>query len=337
MKLMSQKILQIPKVELHSHLEGTIQPSLVKQIANRNNMKLRDSLFTPQGGFAWNDFVSFLKAYDEVSSCLLYSKDYRDITYDYFKSCALEGTIYAETFISPDHAAEMGMSYEDVLSGCAQGIDDAERDFGIIGRIIVTCVRHLGPKQAVRIAQLMVDEPHPYVVGFGMGGDESQYAASDFSPAYQIAIDAGYSCTVHAGEVCGPESVWDAINNLPMISRIGHGVRSSEDAELIKTLANRKISLEICPGSNLALDLYPDWESHPLNHILESGINISLNSDDPPYFDTSIGKEYQNGFENFNLDLKQLLQISRMAMESSFADTKTKARLIKQINECSID
>jgi len=337
MKLMSQKILQIPKVELHSHLEGTIQPSLVKQIANRNNMKLRDSLFTPQGGFAWNDFVSFLKAYDEVSSCLLYSKDYRDITYDYLKSCALEGTIYAETFISPDHAAEMGMSYEDVLSGCAQGIDDAERDFGIIGRIIVTCVRHLGPKQAVRIAQLMVDEPHPYVVGFGMGGDESQYAASDFAPAYQIAIDAGYPCTVHAGEVCGPESVWDAINNLPMISRIGHGVRSSEDAELIKTLANRKISLEICPESNLALNLYPSWESHPLNHILESGISISLNSDDPPYFDTSIGKEYQNAFEHFNLDLRELLQISRMAMESSFVGTKTKALLIKQINECSID
>ena len=150
MKLIRQKIHQMPKVELHSHLEGTIQPSLVKQIAKRNNIKLRDSLFTPQGGFAWDDFVTFLQAYDEVSSCLQYSKDYRDITYDYLKSCALEGTIYAETFISPDHAAEMGMSYEDVLSGCAQGIDDAEREFGIIGRIIVTCVRHLGPKQGIK-------------------------------------------------------------------------------------------------------------------------------------------------------------------------------------------
>ena len=231
----------------------------------------------------------------------------------------------------------MGMSYEDVLSGCAQGIEDAAREFGIIGRIIVTCVRHLGPKQAVRIAQLMVDEPHPYIVGFGMGGDESQYVASDFTPAFQIANEAGYPCTVHAGEVCGSESVWDAINHLPMISRIGHGVRSAEDGELIKTLVNRKISLEICPGSNLALALYPDWNSHPLNHILEAGISVSLNSDDPPFFNTSVGKEYQNGAEHFNLDLKQLLYISRMAMESSFADTKTKDLLVKQINEWSID
>ena len=337
MKLIHQKIHQIPKVELHSHLEGTIQPSLVKQIAKRNNIKLRDGLFTPQGGFAWDDFVTFLQAYDEVSSCLQFSKDYRDITYDYLKSCALEGTIYAETFISPDHAAEMDMSYEDVLSGCAQGIDDAEREFGIIGRIIVTCVRHLGPKQAVRIAQLMVDEPHPYIVGFGMGGDESQYVASDFTPAFQIANDAGYPCTVHAGEVCGSESVWDAINHLPMISRIGHGVRSAEDGELIKTLVNRKISLEICPGSNLALSLYQDWKSHPLKQFLEAGISVSLNSDDPPFFNTSVGKEYQNGAEHFNLDLKKLLHISRMAMESSFADTKTKDHLVNQINEWLID
>ena len=117
-----------------------------------------------------------------------------------------------------------------------------------------------------------------------------------------------------------------------MISRIGHGIRSAEDGELIKTLANRKISLEICPGSNMALALYPDWKSHPLNLILEAGISVSLNSDDPPFFNTSVGKEYLNGVEHFNLDLKQLLYISHMAMESSFADTKTKD-LLSQPNQ----
>ena len=338
MKLINQKIHQMPKVELHSHLEGTIQPSLVKKIAKRNNIKLRDSLFTPQGGFAWDNFVTFLKAYDEVSSCLKYSKDYRDITYDYLKSCALEGTIYAETFISPDHAAEMGMSYEDVLSGCAQGIDDAEREFGIIGRIIVTCVRHLGPKQGINVVQKMVDNPHPYIVGFGMGGDENAFTFEEFTPVFNIAENAGYPCTVHAGEICGPESVWDAMNCLP-ISRIGHGVKSIEDDTLLSFLSKdwRNIHLEICPGSNLALALYPDWKSHPLNQILKAGISVSLNSDDPPFFNTSVGKEYQNGAEHFNLDLKQLLYISRMAMESSFVDTKTKDLLVKQINEWSID
>jgi len=335
-KIIHQKISQIPKVELHSHLEGTINPLLVRQIAERNSVKLSEDLFTRQGDYAWDDFVTFLQAYDEASSCLMYSKDYRDITYEYLKSCALEGVIYAETFISPDHAAEMGMSYEDVLSGCAQGIDDAERDFGIVGRIIVTCVRHLGPQQALRIVQQMVNQPHPCVVGFGMGGDESKYFLSDFTATFQIAIDAGYPCTVHAGEVCGAESMWDAINHLPMISRIGHGVRCVEDDELIDALVSRNIALEICPGSNLALSLYPDWKSHPLKQILEAGINVSLNSDDPPFFNTSVGQEYRNGSEYFNLNIEQLLNISRMAMQSSFADSKTKAHLIKQINAWSI-
>ena len=127
----------------------------------------------------------FLQAYDEVSSCLQFSKDYRDITYDYLKSCALEGTIYAETFISPDHAAEMGMSYEDVLSGCVQGIDDAEREFGHYR----TYYRHLCPSSRSpagdkNCTNSWLMRPHPYIVGFGMGGDESQYVASDFTPAF---------------------------------------------------------------------------------------------------------------------------------------------------------
>ena len=168
---MLEQILSLPKVELHSHLEGTIKPHLVHQIAERNSVTLKESLFNNEGGYAWSDFVSFLEAYDEASSCLKNKKDYRDIMYEYLKDCSYENVIYAETFISPDHASECGISYDDMISGCVEGIDDAENDFGIIGRIIVTCVRHLGPKQGINVAQQMVDNPHPYIVGFGMGGD----------------------------------------------------------------------------------------------------------------------------------------------------------------------
>ena len=240
-----------------------MSPALVRQIAQRNGIQLRDDLFTDQDTFAWNDFLSFLQAFDEASRCLLNSHDYRDIMYEYLKSCAEDGAVYAETFISPDHASELGMSYNDVQVGCIQGIEDAERDFNIIGRVIVTCVRHLGPQRAMVVAQQMVDSPHPYFVGFGMGGSETAHTMADFSPAYQIAADAGYPCTVHAGEICGPESVWDAINHLP-ISRIGHGVRCVEDEQLMLVLAERSIALEVCPSSNLALSVYPDWASHPL-------------------------------------------------------------------------
>ncbi len=329
---MQEQIHKLPKVELHSHLEGTIKPEIAKQIAKRNAAPLDNNLFDDNGGYAWSDFASFLTAYDSVSSCLKNGEDYRDITYEYLKDCASENVIYAETFISPDHAAECGISYDDMISGIASGIDDAERDFGIVGRIIVTCVRHLGPEQGLNVVQTMVDNPHPYVVGFGMGGDENAFTIEEYTPVYNIAANAGYACTVHAGEICGPDSVWDAINYLP-ISRIGHGVKSVYDEKLISELINRKIHLEICPGSNLALSLFPNWESHPLLSIMNKGISISLNSDDPPFFNTTVGQEYQNSAKNFNLNVKDLKQISLMAMEASFADIKIKSRLIEEIKK----
>jgi len=329
---MQEQIHKLPKVELHSHLEGTIKPELAKQIAKRNAAPLDNNLFDDNQSYAWSDFASFLTAYDSVSSCLKNGEDYRDITYEYLKDCASENVIYAETFISPDHAAECGISYDDMISGIASGIDDAERDFGIVGRIIVTCVRHLGPEQGLNVVQTMVDNPHPYVVGFGMGGDENAFTIEEYAPVYNIAANAGYACTVHAGEICGPDSVWDAINYLP-ISRIGHGVKSVYDEKLISELINRKIHLEICPGSNLALSLFPNWKSHPLLTIMNKGISISLNSDDPPFFNTTVGKEYQNSAKNFNLNVEDLKQISLMAMEASFADIKTKSRLIEEIKK----
>ena len=329
---MQEQIHKLPKVELHSHLEGTIKPALAQEIAQRNDVSLDSNLFHSNGGYAWSDFPSFLTAYDNVSSCLRLGKDYGDITYEYLKDCAKENVVYAETFISPDHAAECGISYDDMISGIARGIDDAERDFGIVGRIIVTCVRHLGPEQGLNVVQTMVDNPHPYVVGFGMGGDENAYTLEEFADIYNIAKEAGYECTVHAGEICGPESVWDAINYLP-ISRIGHGVNSIKDHELMNELVQRNMHLEICPGSNLSLSIFPDWDSHPLPSIMNKAVSISLNSDDPPFFNTTVGQEYYDSAKHFNLDIDELKRISVMAMKASFANSKIKSRLIEEIQK----
>jgi len=219
-----------------------------------------------------------------------------------------------------------------MISGIASAIDDAEQDFGIIGRIIVTCVRHLGPEQGLNVVQNMVEKPHPYIVGFGMGGDENAFTFEEFAPVFNIADEAGYPCTVHAGEICGSESVWDAMHYLP-IKRIGHGVNSIEDETLLDFLSKdwRNIHLEICPGSNLALSVFPDWESHPLLSIMKKGISVSLNSDDPPFFNTTVGQEYHDSAKHFKLSIEDLKQISLMAMESSFADLKIKSRLIDKI------
>ena len=325
-------IQSLAKVELHCHLEGTMPPALVRRLAERNEIKLPAGLFDDHDQFVWNSFAEFLRAYDGGASCLKNTQDYRDITYEYLASCAAEGAIYVELFASPDHAAAVGISYSQMLEGCVRAIDDAQREQQICGRIIITCVRHLGPEQALKVARQMVAEPHPYVVGFGMGGDETLYTPADFLPAYRIAADANYGCTVHAGEVCGPESIWAAIKSLP-VSRIGHGVRAIEDPVLVETLANRGISLEICPGSNIALSVYPDYQHHPLLRLLDAGINISLNSDDPPFFWTSVGKEYQRASQVFELNNQQLLDISRMALDAAFIDARTRTQLLQQLTE----
>lgn len=316
----------IPKVELHCHLEGSIAPALARELAARNGLELPKGLFGPDGHYVWHDFWSFLAAYDRVCAVLRHPRDFGDIIYAYLAGVAREGAVYVEMFCSPERPAALGISYAAWLEALAEGIDRAEREFGIVGRIIIICIRHLGPERALAMVQGMVAEPHRYVVGFGMGGDEAKFAPADFASAYRLAHDQGYGCTVHAGEVLGPESVWASIEALP-VTRIGHGVRSADDPALMAELARRGTVLEVCPGSNVALGLYPDRASHPLHRLIDAGVAVTLNSDDPPFFHTTLGNEYDKA----GLDPAALRHIARTALSASFADEATKRKLLREI------
>jgi adenosine deaminase len=316
----------IPKAELHCHLEGSIPPALARELAARNGLELPSGLFGADGFYVWKDFLSFLDAYDRVCSVLRTARDFGDILYTYLKGAAAEGAVYVEMFCSPERPRMLGIPYADWVGALGDAIDRARRDFGIEARIIAICIRHLGPERALALARQIVAEPHPYVVALGMGGDEGQYAPADFAPAYRLAHEHGFGCTVHAGEVRGPESVWAAIRDLP-VTRIGHGVRSIEDPKLIEELVRRGIALEVCPGSNVALGLYPDREAHPLHRLVAAGVRVTLSSDDPPFFHTTLGTEYDKAA----LDEAALRTITRTAIETSFADDALKAQLLERI------
>ena len=315
------------KAELHVHLEGSIPTALARELAQRNGLDLPSGLFGDDGFYAMTDFLSFLAAYDRVCTTLRTPRDFGDVMYGYLAGAAREGAVYVEMFCSPERPAGLGIPYGAWLDALEQAIDRARADFGIEGRIIVVCIRHLGPERALAIVRQMLAEPHHYVVGFGMGGDEAKYRPADFAPAYRLAHDKGYGCTVHAGEVVGPESVWAAIDDLP-VTRIGHGVRSADDPRLMETLARRGIVLEVCPGSNIALGLYPDRAAHPLHRLITAGVKVTLNSDDPPFFHTTLGTEYAEA----GLDAAALRGITRTAIEASFADAATKTRLLGEID-----
>ncbi|PHQ68994.1 MAG: adenosine deaminase [Sneathiella sp.] len=322
----------VKKAELHVHLEGTATPELVKKLAARNGIALDPLTFKSDGGFAWNDFWGFLDCYDKAAATIRTKDDYRLVTYDYLARCAREDVLYVEMFSSPDHAAECGMSYTDHLDGIAAGIDDAHREFGIEGRIIVTCVRHLGPEKALSAAQLFVDNQHPYVVGFGMGGDEAQFHPKDFRAAFDLAHEAGYQTTNHAGEFGGPESIRASLDHLP-ITRIGHGVRAVEDRLLLEELADRQIPLELCPGSNVATGLYDSREQHPFKAIMDAGCLVTLNSDDPPFFATSVGHEYAEAARCYSLNDADLMWITSNAIGAGFCNDALKEALLARLHQ----
>jgi len=316
----------IPKAELHCHLEGSVPPVLARELAARNGLDLPAGLFGKDGHYDWTDFLSFLDAYDRVCGVLRQPRDFGDILYSYLERTAAEGAVYVEMFCSPERPKALGIPYVDWLGALVDAVDRASRDFGIEARLIAICIRHLGPERALELAQQVVAEPHPYVVALGMGGDEAKFRPADFAPAYRLAHENGLGCTIHAGEVKGPESVWAAIRDLP-VSRIGHGVRSIEDPALVEELARRGIALEVCPGSNLALGLYPNRAAHPLHRLIDAGVRVTLSSDDPPFFHTTLGAEYDQAA----LDEAQLRQITRTAIEVSFAEETLKARLLKGV------
>ena len=314
---------QLPKAELHLHLEGAASPDLVRRLAARNRMTLPDDLFDADGRFRWDDFLHFLQVFDVASSVIRTPEDYRDLTYEHLMASAAEGGIYAELMSSPDHAALAGLSYAGHLEGIAQGIEDARRDSGIEARIIVTCVRHFGVERCLAVARDAVRHPHKLVTGFGMGGDEA-----GFPPAQE---EAGLSCNVHAGEFGGPESIRGALDALP-VSRLGHGVRAIEDPSLVAELAERGTVLEVCPMSNVATGVFPSHDRHPLPLLREAGVRCTLSSDDPHYFGSSIGREYANAGTMFGYDEAALLGFTRISLEAAFVDEATRARLLNRLD-----
>ena len=319
----------VPKVELHVHLEGTAPPDLIRRIAERNGLPVPEGVFAAPDRFAYTDFLDFLKTYDKAASVIRTGEDYRDITYEYLMSCAAEGGIYVELTASPDHAKLVGLSDEKHLDGIARGIDDARAEGGIEGRVLISCVRNFGVEPALRVARYAAERPHPYVVGFSMAGDEENYPPAAYAEVFEIAADAGLGCTVHAGEWAGPESVREALK-LP-VSRIGHGVRSIEDLALVEELVERGIVLEVCPTSNVVLGIYRSYGEHPLPRLRDAGVQVTLGSDDPPYFGATIGGEYALCHEHYGLDDGALTGITRTAIAAAFCDETLKQRLTQTV------
>lgn len=312
----SDALTRLPKVELHCHLEGTVSPELARELGAGHGLDL-SPIIGANGAYDFKDFAEFLVVYDRVSETIRTPEDYYRVFYDYYRGAAAEGLIYGEMFISSDHPARVGISYPTYLDALARAIDDVERDFGVVTRLVLTAVRHWGVDGAEATARLAQMHPHPKVVGFGLAGDETYLSAKDFARAYAMAADAGLKLTAHAGELAGPESVMGALRDLK-VQRIGHGVRAIEDESVVAALCDSDVTLEVCPSSNVMLRLYPDVVGHPVQDLTARGVKTSLGSDDPPFIISTIGDEYQRVQGAHGLSLRDMAGFTSRGIGAAF-------------------
>ena len=319
----------LPKIELHLHLEGAAPPAFVRGLAREKSIDIA-GIFDERGAYRFRDFWDFLKVYEAATSVLTTPADYARLTRAVLEESAASGVIYSETFLSPDFCGggDLG-AWRDYVAAIREAAEGIAAQGGPVLRGVVTCIRHFGPDKARAAAICAAETAGAFVTGFGMAGDEKIGQPQDYAWAFDCAREAGLGITCHAGEWGGPDSVRAALALNP--SRIGHGVRAIEDLALVDELAERGTVLEVCPGSNIALGLWHDWRAHPIGELDRRGVKVTVSTDDPPFFHTTMAREWQMLADALDWDAGQFDRLNRTALDAAFCDPDTRAAVAKRL------
>jgi aminodeoxyfutalosine deaminase len=320
----------MPKAELHVHLEGAIRPATLLQLADRNGVWLpaQDEQGL-RGFYRFRDFAHFIEVYITITSCLRTPDDYRLIAYEFGSDCARQNIRYAEvTFTIATNTRLTGLPWQAILEGLNAGRKEARQEYGVDWRWVLDISRD-NPTTQDRVIEIALAARDRGVVALGLGGNEAEFPPELFERPFARAKAAGLHRVPHAGETSGPQSIWTALQCLSA-ERLGHGVRCVEDPQLLAYLREHQVPLEICPTSNVRLGVYPDFADHPLRRLWDAGLYVTVNSDDPPLFETDLNREYQLLVDEFDFDADELEQVSLNALRATFAPAETKKGLEEQ-------
>jgi adenosine deaminase len=322
--------LRMPKAELHVHLEGSILPRTLLQLAQRNHVRLPAS---DEAGleklYRFRNFEQFLETYLMITGCLRTADDYRLIAYQFGSECARQNIRYAEVIFTMLTSSTLtGLPWQEILHGLNAGREQVAADFGVRWQWVFDIVRNEPDTQAA-VLDITLAARDQGVVALGLGGLETGFPPELFVDTFHRAEAENLHRAPHAGEIAGPESVWSALNLLHA-DRIEHGVRSIEDPLLVEYLRSNAIPLDICPTSNICLNVYPDYASHPLRKLWDSGLFLTVGSDDPPMFGTDLNREYQLLVEDYNFTQPELERISLNAIHASFLSPAEKQILVQE-------
>ena len=321
----------LPKVELHLHLEGTIEPETLVELSLRHDAQPL-TLDGARRLYTYENFLGFLMAFKTVTERLRDPADYELITYNMVRALAAQGVVHAEVYIS------FGIIYfhkktevEPFVEAIERGRLRGEQEFGTSVYWLIDAVRHFGAEEGARVFRKAAElrAQYPSIVGIGIGGDEARGPASLFRELYAEAKAAGLHLTAHAGESVGPESIWSAINI--GAERIGHGLTAAADPHLMEILAEKQIPIEINVTSNVRTGCCPSFDDHPLRLYFESGLMVTLNSDDPPMFGSDLLSEYILVQQRFEFSLDQMRELAANAVEASFLPPGRKLALLGEV------
>lgn len=321
----------LPKVELHLHFEGAAPPAFIRGLAKEKNVDL-SGIFRADGGYVYRDFWHFLSVYEAACTVLQTPRDFARLTRAVLEESAAQGVVYSETFLSPDFCGGGDVAaWRDYLAAIREEAEACERDLGITLRGVVTCIRHFGPEKARQAALCAAETADDWLCGFGMAGDEKVGRQGDYAWSFDCAREAGLRLTTHAGEWGGAESVRQALDELRGIERIGHGVQAWDDAALVDRLAENAVTLEVCPVSNVTLGVYPTMQDHPIARLRDAGVPVTVSTDDPPFFHTTMSGEYDALHRAFGWEEDDFAALNRTALDAAFCDENTREKVAKRL------
>lgn len=337
-------IQSLPKAELHLHLEGSVDPPTLAELSRRHNVPLptENNRYDITGSgdvlteddvrrlYAYKDFNGFLMAFKSVTERLRSPEDYELVTYRLMQKLRQQNIMHAEVYVSIGVIRWRGQPVEPLFEGMERGRERGQRDFGVSLLWIFDAVRHFGPEAAAEVFDLASRLRERNVVAIGIGGDEARGPAEWFRDLYKKAAAAGLHLTAHAGETTGPESVWGALNI--GAERIGHGLAAAQDPELLEVMAEKQVPVEACVSSNLRTGACAEMHEHPLRKFFDHGLMITLNTDDPAMFQTSLNHEYEIAQQEFNFSEEHLRELARNSFEASFLPVEKKLRFLQQID-----
>ena len=325
-------IQALPKAELHVHIEGTFEPELMFAIAQRNQIQIPyQSVEEVKQAYNFHNLQSFLDIYYAGANVLVHEQDFYDLAWAYFEKCAEDKVVHTEMFFDPQTHTERGVEFATVIAGLKGACQDAQQKLGISSQLIMCFLRHLSEEKAFETLEQALPFKND-IIAIGLDSSEVGHPPAKFERVFAKAREAGFLIVAHAGEEGPPEYVWEALDLLK-VNRIDHGVRSEEDKQLMARLIAEKMPLTVCPLSNLKLCMVNDMKEHNIRRLLQQGVHVTVNSDDPSYFGGYMNDNFIAIQQALDLSNEELKQLATNSFEASFISDQEKQKWIAEIKK----